>query len=116
MKMIKFCPDLTSKEEVVPMMIGTGTFTRPVLHECLQNKCVAYKFGKCLKYDNFTKYGDKSEPKEAIEHDGCLGCAYEDFKEFEEPCVNCKGAYRHDTMAYLKTKDCYVRKVDTEKE
>lgn len=61
--MIKFCPDLTSKEEVVPMMVGQGTFTRPVLHECLQNKCVAYKFGKCLKYDNFTEYGDISEPK-----------------------------------------------------
>ena len=54
--MIKFCHDLTSKEEVVPMMIGKGTFTRPVLHKCLQNKCVAYKFGKCLKYDNFTEY------------------------------------------------------------
>lgn len=54
--MIKFCPDLTSKEEVVPIMIGTGTFTRPVLHECLQNQCVAYKFGKCLKYNNNTEY------------------------------------------------------------
>ena len=53
---IKFCPDLTSKEEVVPMMVGSGTFTRPVLHECLQNKCVAYKFGKCLKYDNYAEY------------------------------------------------------------
>ena len=61
--MIKFCPDLTSKEEVVPMMVGQGTFTKPILHECLQNKCVAYKFGKCLKYDNSTEYGDISEPK-----------------------------------------------------
>ena len=67
MKMIKFCPDLTSKEEVVPITltskeevvpitIGTRTFTRPVLHKCLQNKCVAYKLGKCLKYDNCTEY------------------------------------------------------------
>lgn len=54
--MIKFCPDLTSKEEVVPMTIGQGTFTRPVLHKCLQNQCVAYKFGKCFKYDNNTEY------------------------------------------------------------
>lgn len=46
--MIKICPDLTSKEEVVPMMVGQGTFTRPVLHVCLQHKCIAYKFGKCL--------------------------------------------------------------------
>lgn len=56
MKKIKFCPDLTSKEEVVPMVVGRGTFTRPVLHECLQNKCVAYKFGNCFKYNNCTEY------------------------------------------------------------
>lgn len=111
--MIKFCPELTSKEEVVPIVYGQGNFTRPVLHKCLQNKCVAYKFGKCLKYDNFTEYGDKSEPKEAIEHDGCMGCVYEDFEEFEEPCANCKGTYKHNSMAYLKAKDCYVRKDDT---
>lgn len=65
--MIKFCPDLISKEEVVPIVYGQGNFTRPVLHKCLQNECVAYKFGKCLKYDNYTEYGDKFEPKE-IEH------------------------------------------------
>lgn len=65
MKMIKFCPDLTSKEEVVPITIGTGTFTRPVLHKCLQNKCVAYKFGECLKYDNCTEYYlEKDDTKE----------------------------------------------------
>lgn len=65
MKMIKFCPDLTSKEEVVPIMIGTGTFTRPVLHKCLQNKCVSYKFGECLKYDNCTEYYlEKDDTKE----------------------------------------------------
>lgn len=66
--------------------------------------------------DKYEEYGDKSEPKEAIEHDGCMGCAYEDFEEFEEPCVNCKGTQRYDTMAYLKAKDCYVRKVDKRKE
>lgn len=65
MKKIKFCPDLTSKEEVVPITIGTGTFTRPVLHKCLQNKCVAYKLGKCLKYDNCTEYYlEKDDTKE----------------------------------------------------
>lgn len=65
MKMIKFCPDLTSKEEVVPITIGTGKFTRPVLHKCLQNKCVAYKFGECLKYDNCTEYYlEKDDTKE----------------------------------------------------
>lgn len=54
--MIKFCPDLTSKEEVVQIVYGKGNFTISVLNKCLQNKCVAYKFGKCLKYDNFTEY------------------------------------------------------------
>ena len=96
--------------------VGAGTFTRPVLHECSQNKCVAYKFGKCLKYDNYTEYGDKFESKEVIEHDGCMGCVYEDFEELEEPCAYCKGTYKHDTMAYLKAKDCYVSKVDKRKE
>lgn len=87
--MIKFCPDLTSKEDV-PITIGTVTFTGPVLHKCLQNKCVAYKFGKCLKYNN--------------------------YEEFEEPCAYCKETYKYNTMAYLKAKDCYVRKVDKRKE
>ena len=62
--MIKFCPDLISKEEVVPMVVGKGTFTRPVLNECLQNKCVAYKFGKCLKYDNYTECGLEKDDTE----------------------------------------------------
>lgn len=54
--MIKFCHDLISKEEVISMVAGTVTFTWPVLRECLQNKCVAYKFGNCLKYDNCMEY------------------------------------------------------------
>ncbi len=66
--------------------------------------------------DSDTEYGDKFESKEVIEHDGCMGCVYEDFEELEEPCAYCKGTYKHDTMAYLKAKDCYVRKVDKRKE
>lgn len=69
MKMIKFCPDLTSKEEVVPITIGTGTFTRPVLHKCLQNKCVAYKFGECSKYDNYIEYSENLDEKQEKEND-----------------------------------------------
>ncbi len=65
--MIKICPDLTSKEEVVPITVGRGTFTRPVLHKCLQNQCVAYKFGKCLKYDNNTEYLESLDEKKEIE-------------------------------------------------
>lgn len=50
--MIKACPDLTSHEEVKAMLIGHGDFTRPVLHACIKDECVAYKNGKCMKYDN----------------------------------------------------------------
>lgn len=50
--MILFCPDLTGKEEVKAMLIGNGDFVRPVLHPCIKEKCVAYKDGKCMKYDN----------------------------------------------------------------
>ncbi len=63
-KKFKFCPDLISKEEIVPITVGRGTFTRPVLHECLKNKCVAYKFGKCLKYDNDIRYSETLDENE----------------------------------------------------
>lgn len=49
------------------MVVGRGTFTRPVLHKCLQNQCVAYKFGKCLKYDNNTEYSESLDEKKEIE-------------------------------------------------
>lgn len=48
--MIKFCPDLTGKEEVKAMCIGNGDFVRPVLHACIKEKCIAYRDGKCRKY------------------------------------------------------------------
>lgn len=51
-KEVKFCPDLTSHEEVKTMIIGQGDFTRPILHACIKKQCAAYKDGKCLKYDN----------------------------------------------------------------
>ena len=57
--MILFCPDLTGKEEVKAMFIGNGDFVRPVLHPCIKEKCIAYKDGKCMKYD-YEKYKDKT--------------------------------------------------------
>ncbi len=48
---IKFCPDLTTKEEVKAILIGSGDYTRPLLHACIKEKCVAYKNGMCMKYD-----------------------------------------------------------------
>lgn len=50
--MILFCPDLTGKEEVKAAFVGHGDFVRPVLYPCIKEKCVAYKDGKCMKYDN----------------------------------------------------------------
>lgn len=50
--MILFCPDLVGKEEVKAMLIGNGDFVRPVLNPCIKEQCVAYKDGKCMKYDN----------------------------------------------------------------
>lgn len=50
--MILFCPDLTGKEEVKAMIIGNGDFVRTVLNPCIKERCVAYKDGKCMKYDN----------------------------------------------------------------
>lgn len=58
-RMILFCPDLTGKEEVKAMLIGNGDFVRPVLNPCIKEKCVAYKDGKCLKYNNEVERKDE---------------------------------------------------------
>lgn len=50
--MILFCPDLFGKEEVKAICVGNGDFVKPVLNPCIKEKCVAYKDGKCMKYDN----------------------------------------------------------------
>ena len=49
---IKFCPDLTGKEEVKAALIGHGDFVRPILNVCIKEKCVAYRNGYCKKYEN----------------------------------------------------------------
>lgn len=49
---IKFCPDLTGKEEVKAALIGHGDFARPILNACIKEKCVAYRNGYCKKYEN----------------------------------------------------------------
>lgn len=48
--MIKFCPDLTGKEEVKAVLVGHGDYIVPVFHECIKKRCVAYNDGKCRKY------------------------------------------------------------------
>lgn len=58
---IKYCPDLTSYEEVKAMLIGQGDFTRPVVHACLKEKCAAYdsQTSMCDKYKNSVIYYDE---------------------------------------------------------
>lgn len=58
LRMIKFCPDLTGKEEVKAVLRGHGDFVRPILNICIKEKCVAYKDGKCMKYDNEVEVKD----------------------------------------------------------
>lgn len=67
--MILFCPDLTGKEEVKAMLIGNGDFVRPVLHPCIKEKCVAYKDGKCMKYDNEVEVGINERTREDFGRD-----------------------------------------------
>lgn len=57
--MILFCPDLVGKEEVKAVFVGQGDFVRPVLNPCIKEKCVAYKDGKCKKYDNNVEVKDE---------------------------------------------------------
>lgn len=40
----------------------------------------------------------------------CTECKYEYLSKCEEPCINCKRTYKHDTMARLKAKDCFKPK------
>lgn len=40
----------------------------------------------------------------------CNKCKYEYLSSIEEPCANCKGTRKRDTMAYLKAKDCFKPK------
>lgn len=40
----------------------------------------------------------------------CNKCKYEYSSKLDEPCINCKGTYKHDTMAYLKAKDYFKPK------
>ena len=47
---VKFCPDLVTREERKAIAIGSGDIVISYFELCLQNKCVAYKDGKCLKY------------------------------------------------------------------
>ena len=57
--MILFCPDLTGKEEVKAAFVGHGDFVRPVLNQCIKEKCVAYRDGFCRKYHQNVEVKDE---------------------------------------------------------
>lgn len=62
MEKLKICPDLTAYETKESILVGYGTYTRPVVHECIKEKCVA--FGEpywCFKYKNSVIYDDVKE-------------------------------------------------------
>ena len=46
--MIKYCPDLTGFEIRESYLRGGGTNKTVILNHC----CIAYKNGKCIKYNN----------------------------------------------------------------
>lgn len=49
---MKYCPDLTTVLWEKAILRGRGDYQRVVLNECIKEKCVAYKDGICLKYQN----------------------------------------------------------------
>lgn len=50
----KICPDLIGYEDIKPLARSSDWESArvPVLKTCVLNKCVAYKNGRCMKYDN----------------------------------------------------------------
>lgn len=51
-QMIKYCPDLTGFEIRESYLRGGGTNKTVILNHCLKDSCVAYKNGKCIKYNS----------------------------------------------------------------
>ena len=49
---IKYCPDLTGFEIRESYLRGGGTNKTVILNHCLKDACVAYKNGKCIKYNS----------------------------------------------------------------
>lgn len=50
--MIKYCPDLTGFKVKDSYLVGEGINKTIILNPCLKDECVAYKNGKCIKYNN----------------------------------------------------------------
>lgn len=43
-----------------------------------------------------------------IEHDGCVGCKFEDKEDYELPCKNCKGTKTFGTEERESASDLYI--------
>lgn len=71
---------------------------------------LAYKLGKCLKYDNCTEYClEKDDTKEIINH-RCERCLYEHLSEHEEPCAHCTFNFKPGSVRYNTAKDYFKPK------
>ena len=50
--------------------------------------------GFCRKFDKICENKDKKHSKNKVpEHDGCVGCRYENNTSFGYPCNQCKHSY-----------------------
>ena len=49
---MKYCPELTTIQWQKAMLRGNGDYQTVVLNECIREKCIAYKDGFCVKYQN----------------------------------------------------------------
>ena len=50
--------------------------------------------GFCYKFDKICENKDKKHSKNKVpEHDGCVGCRYENNTSFCYPCNQCKHSY-----------------------
>lgn len=49
--MMRLCPDLKVEKVYMAVLRGDGPTTMTSFRECIGANCVAYKAGKCMKYD-----------------------------------------------------------------
>ena len=64
-----------------------------VIHEYIRDNA------SMLSFDEHTAFAIAIAELNDAEHDGCVGCAFEDVEEWEMPCCKCSNAckdyYRH---------------------
>ena len=51
----KMCPLMIGKEEHKAYTYGQGDYTVPIMYPCVGEKCVSYKNGTCMYWENSCK-------------------------------------------------------------